>query len=122
MGMKVVRVNKKEASTLSTADALKLFKTAKFEVTVVAEYVGFVGVTINKESQDTKVGIKLKEKDGSIYVSSISETSLFADTDLKVGMKLVSVNKHDCNGLSPFEAIEYFKAAEGDVTVFAQEL
>lgn len=120
-GMKVVRVNKKEASQLSTADALKLFKTAKSEVTVVAEYVGFVGVTVTKETQDTKVGIKLKERGGQIYISSISPESLFADSDIKVGMRLVSVNKHDCAGLSPFEAIEYFKAAEGDVTVFAQE-
>jgi len=120
-GMKVVRVNKKEASQLSTADALKLFKTAKSEVTVVAEYVGFVGVTGTKETKDSKVGIKLKEKGGQIYISSISPESLFADTDLKVGMKLVSVNKHDCAGLNPFEAIEYFKAAEGTVTVFAQE-
>ena len=120
-GMKVVRVNKKEASTLSTADALKLFKTAKSEVTVVAEYVGFVGVTVYKDSPDSKVGIKLKSKDGQIFISSISPESLFADTDIKVGMKLVSVNKHDCAGLTPFEAIEFFKASDGAITVFAQE-
>ena len=120
-GMKVVRVNKKEASTLGTAEALKLFKTAKSEVTVVAEYVGFVGVSVYKDSPDSKVGIKLKEKGGHIYVSSIGPESLFADTDLKVGMRLVSVNKHDCAGLNPFEAIEFFKSADGVVSVFAQE-
>jgi len=120
-GMKIVRVNKKEAAGLATTDAMKLFKQAKGEVTVTAEYVGYVGVTVYKEKKDAKVGIKVKEKDGNIYVSSIGEDSLFAGTDLKVGMKILTVNKNEVTGLTPFEAIDFFKSAEGVVQVFAEE-
>ena len=120
-GMKVVRVNKKETVGLMTVDAMKLFRQAKSEVTVIAEYIGYVGCTVYKESKEAKVGIKLKNKDRDIIVSSIGEGSLFENTCLKEGMKILTVNKNEVTGLSPFQAIEFFKQAEGAVSVFAQE-
>lgn len=121
-GLRLVCVDNVLCKGLSKMDAIKLFKEAEGSITVLAERVGLITSTAIKDSVDAKVGIGLKTIKGYNVISSISPTSIFADTPLTVGHRLVSVNKTSCLGLTKTEAIKLFKEAEGMITVMSEEV
>lgn len=119
IGHKLVSVNKVSCVGLTKVEAIDLLKKAEESITIMAEDIGLIGATVKKTSPDAKVGIGLKEANGEIYISSIYDSGLFANTDLREDLKLVSVNRTSTKGLNKNEAIELFKKAEGEITVMA---
>lgn len=73
---------------------------------------------VNKDTQDTKVGIVLIAKGGKIFVDSV--TGLFGETDLKADDEVVTINNQLVEGMLANEATGIIKAAVGDVTVVAK--
>jgi C-terminal processing protease CtpA/Prc len=122
VGLRLVCVGTTLTQGLSKVEAIKLFKNAKGEFTVLAEKVGLICAKATKESVDSSVGVGLKNLNGSVIVSSIAPGSIFAETPLKVGHKLVSVNKASCLTIDKMDAIGLFKKAEGEVTVMAEDI
>ena len=81
-----------------------------------------VTVTVIKPSKNVKLGLGIGQKAGQsgILVNSIAPGSLFANTDLKVGMTLRSI---DGRGYSSFqEGLALVKGAEGTLTIVAANL
>jgi len=120
-GLKVLRINNKEMKDKSVQQALKIIKKAVGPVSILADKAGFYSVTAHKPAPDAKVGIKLKPKGDSVIVSYIGENSLFADTELQEGMRVISINNNSCRGLTAMEAIQYVINAEDEVTIFAED-
>lgn len=121
-GLRLLCIGNTLCANISKTEAIGAFKEAEGTVTVICEEVGLVSATATKESQDSKVGIGLRSINNMNVISSISPGGLFADTELKIGHKLVSVNKVNCSNLTKTEAINLFKDAEGEVTVMAEEI
>ena len=66
-----------------------------------------------KPSKDAKLGIGLTTfTDGTVRISSIAKDSLFAETDLQVGMVVEAINGNTKFATSK-EAISLLKEAEG---------
>ncbi|KAL3927452.1 MAG: hypothetical protein SGBAC_013081 [Bacillariaceae sp.] len=75
---------------------------------------------VEKESQHEKLGISIRKvEDGGIIIYKINEESKFVDTDLEVGMKILSINGKDCPPTVP-ETIATLKLAKDTVKVVAQ--
>jgi C-terminal processing protease CtpA/Prc len=119
VGHKVISVNKVNCAGMDKRAVISLFKEAESAITIMVEDIGLIGATVNKTTPETKVGIGLKEADGDIFISSIYEGGLFAKTELREDLKLVSVNKTNVEGMSKNDAIKLFKEAEGEITVMA---
>ena len=72
-----------------------------------------------KPSKDAKLGIGLTNfTDGTVRISSIAKDSLFAETDLQVGMVVEAINGNSKFATSK-EAISLLKEAEGLVLIQA---
>ena len=75
---------------------------------------------IEKESQREKLGISIRKKsDDGIYIYKINEDSKFAETNLKVGMRILSINDQPCLPTVP-ETIATLKLAKDIVKIVAQ--
>ena len=81
---------------------------------------GIVTAIANKATSDSKVGIRMKNRSGSVVISNIAAESLFADSALMVGMKVVTINGNPCAG-GAFEAVQLIKGLEGPVTIVAKK-
>lgn len=121
VGQRLLGVNGVPCKSLSSREAIALFKELD-ALTVMTEDIGLISVTVKKESPDSKLGIGIKSINGNLIISTIAPDGLFANTDLKVATKLVSINAKDCDKLSKIEAIELFKAAEGSITVVTEDI
>jgi hypothetical protein len=69
--------------------------------------------------QDQKLGIGMKTTDGVVVISNIVEDGMFANTQLKVGMEVKTVNNTKVSNTS--EAISMLKEATGQVTIVADD-
>jgi len=79
-------------------------------------------VTVTKPSPDCKLGITLGKRDGFVSITKISEDSLFANTDLKAGMRVLAVNGQKLTAdMTTNEVITLMKSAESSVTIRAAE-
>jgi len=82
----------------------------------------FANVTVTKSSPDCKLGITLGKRDGFVSITNISEDGLFANTDLKTGMKVLAVNGQKLTvNMTTTEVITFMKSAESSVTIRAAE-
>ena len=78
---------------------------------------------VTKPSNDTKLGIGIQNGKGSIEITSIAPGSLLAGTELKVGMKIESINGRsflacaDCKTCADF-----LGSAVGQVTIVASSV
>ena len=97
----------------------------KIKSLIVGEYVDpeperrtVVG-TVQKDSKDTKVGIRFcsETTDGPIVIYSITEGGPFAATRLKAGYRVVSINGTSVAGKTHREAVGMIKDIVGEVTV-----
>eukprot|EP00980_Cylindrotheca_fusiformis_P000542 scaffold133_cov115-Cylindrotheca_fusiformis.AAC.2 len=123
IGMQVVSVNGTDVDGFTRKKAIQLLRDAEGELTVVAQsnVVTFVA-TVFKQSKDQKSGIGFRQNspDDPITISSLAEDGLFANTDLRIGMQVVSVNGTDVDGFTRSKAIQFVRDAEGELTVVAQ--
>lgn len=130
-GMHIHAINSCRFAT--AREAVGMMKAAEDEITIVASYKPFTFSTqrleplptmtspavaiATKPSKFSKLGIGLTGAGWNIVISSLSEDSLFANTDLKVSMKLETINNYVfCNA---HEAITYLKEAKGQMVIVA---
>mmetsp|Transcript_15452 Transcript_15452/g.29496 ORF Transcript_15452/g.29496 Transcript_15452/m.29496 type:complete len:253 (+) Transcript_15452:92-850(+) len=74
-----------------------------------------------KSSADSKVGLGFAQGNhGKIMLTSINETGLFRDSDLRPGLELVSVNGTTVRGMSANEVKAILGSIKDEVTVQAQ--
>jgi len=120
VGMEVDSINGTTIDGYTRAKAISFIKEAEGELTVVGKAVkgGGVGIAI-KESKDQRAGITLKQDNPAdpVTISGLREDGLFAKTDLKVGMQVMSINNVPAEGMTKSQAIQMIKSAEGKVVV-----
>jgi len=89
------------------------------EVSIIAKCM--VG-EIEKESQDAKLGISLKNstKLDGIFISKIGEDGVFAGSELAPGQKVLYINDVECPQNTK-KAITLVKEAEGKLTIVCVE-
>ena len=85
-----------------------------------------ITVSAVKTSVDAKVGLRLNMDSASksLVVRKISPTSLFADTELEEGMRILSINGLDTteDGITAEEASGLIKRITGPVTIEAERI
>ena len=101
---------------------INLVSVAGLPSEVLADRAGLITSTATKDSVDAKVGVGLIAVKGCNIVNSISPTSIFQGTDLRIGHRLVSVNKTSCRGMNKTDAIKLFEEAEGTVQIMSEEV
>ena len=121
VGMALVSINGMLCPTMSCKEAVKFLKSVKGDLTITAEHVGYVCAKVTK-TESPFIGMAVKSRRGQIYITAICKDGLFADTNLKVGMQVVSVNKHHCGGLRTIEAVALFKdTSQQELVVLAKD-
>ena len=82
--------------------------------------MNIVACSAIKNTRDTKPGIRLYQfEDGSIQINEILPNGLFAQTPLRKGYELVSVNNIECRGMLDSDVMDIINNAESVVTVVA---
>ena len=114
-GLEALEVNGQDVVGKSAKEAANLLRSADGEVSVVAK--GIVSKA-TKEQKTTPVGISIRKDpmSGSIYISAITENSLFVGTDLKVGQLVIAINRIPCPETLQ-DAIAIVREAEGALTI-----
>jgi hypothetical protein len=123
IGMEVASVNGVDIDGMTRIKAIQLVKDAEGDLTVVGKAVaGGAVAVVFKESKDQKCGIILRQGGPSdpVTVSGIGEDGLFAQTDLKVGMQVMSINNVAVEDMTKEQAIQIVKDTEGKLTVVGQ--
>ena len=85
--------------------------------TMAIDEIDTVSIVITKPFKQSMLGIGLESQRGRVHVTSIAQDGLFANTGLKVGMRLHSVNKRSFT--SSKEAATILKWAQNQVVVVA---
>jgi C-terminal processing protease CtpA/Prc len=121
-GLRLLCINNTLCKGLGKAEAVDVFKQITGSVTIIAEKVGYITAVAVKQSPEDKIGIGLKDMSGMIIVSSIAENSLFANTELKVGHRVMTINKMSVMGMDKYQAIKLFQTADSTITVMAEDV
>jgi len=78
---------------------------------------------VTKEARSTPAGISFSRlDDGKVLISKIQRNGLFAGTDLKVGMEVVSINNIYCSGRPIDTVSSIVDDADGTIRIKAQEV
>ena len=118
VGQTVISINGQTCPD-TPKEATALIKSEVGEVTVVAANTV---ATVTKAEKSSKVGISLgRAGEADILLSKIEKDSLFADTNLRLGQKIVSINGVDCPS-STAEAIQLIKDCEGALAIVAVDV
>jgi hypothetical protein len=80
----------------------------------------FISVTVVKDSQEARLGIALREVDGTLEIFSISDGGLLSDSPLEAGDRLLSINNFRCGIWDPHKAIQRLKDITGTLTIIAE--
>jgi C-terminal processing protease CtpA/Prc len=116
VGLQVVEINFVGLSDKSVADAVNLLKEAPVgEISMVA--CGHVA-TAYKKTKATKVGISIQKSRRDMIIQNIAEDSLFANSGLKAGQRISSINGKDCPSKSD-KAIQIIRESVGALTIVA---
>jgi C-terminal processing protease CtpA/Prc len=121
-GLRILCVNNTLCKGLSKQEVVDVLKRTAGDVTIIAEKVGYITAVAVKQSPDDKIGIGLKDMTGNIIVSSIAENSLFVNSELKVGHRVISINKMSVMGMDKYQAIKLFQTADSTITVMAEDV
>ena len=78
--------------------------------------------SVTKAFKDQRLGIGLVNGEYGPKISSIVADGLFHLSNLRVGMRLLSINNIQVNDISHEEAVQILKAAEGQVIIVADEV
>lgn len=75
-----------------------------------------------KEARSQSTGLRLKETPDKRYVriDIIQPNGLFAETQLEVDMRLLSINGMNCDGMTVKQVASMFRETQGTITVEAQ--
>ena len=121
VGTALVSINGLLCPTMSCHEAVGILNRVQGDLTVTAEHVGYVSATVTKTESPT-IGMAVKSRGAKLYITAIGRDGLFANTDLKVGMQVVSVNKQHCGGLRTKEAVALFMdTSQTELVVLAKD-
>lgn len=121
-GMIVTQINGEKMTWLGPREAAKILQKAKVGTTMTVEASTAVIAVGHKKKKKVKCGIWLKNstKTPGVYVSRINDDSIFKKTNLKMGMKVIQINKKPCyDDFNYEEAIDLLKACDGTVEIVA---
>jgi hypothetical protein len=115
LGLIVTKINGKDMMWEHPRDAADEIKKASGSISITAE--GFVA-KITK-GQKTPTGLVLEDtKAGDIVIADIREDSMFATSELKVGMTILSINTKPCPKPA-WRAIHKLQRSAGRIKVVA---
>eukprot|EP00797_Seminavis_robusta_P009903 Sro171_g075800.2 n/a (1950) ;mRNA; f:61061-66910 len=125
VGMELLSINNAIVAGMSSAEVAQVLAESEGTLTLLARKAAlppgsFVTAVITKESPDQKVGLRLGVAAGVLVVSSTAEGSLAAETELKSGMIVKTINNVDCTSMGPPEAAMLLKEAEGSISILAE--
>jgi S1-C subfamily serine protease len=121
-GMVVTKINGVAMTWLGPREAAKILQKAKIGTTMTVEAATAFVATGLKKKKKLKCGVWLKNSttEPGVYISRINDDSIFKNSELEMGMKVVQINNKPC--LDDFDfrrAIEMLKACQGDVEIVA---
>jgi hypothetical protein len=78
--------------------------------------------TIHKEKKNTKMGLSLKNSTmlAGVFIAKIKPNSLFSNTDLREGMKVLEIQGKPCPAVLE-EAVDMLRHAEGFLEIVAEQ-
>lgn len=82
---------------------------------------GVCSVTARKLNSNDKLGVQLREEDGKYIVSKIFSDGIFAESSLRVGDSVLSVNGESIRDLFLDELVELAERAEDKVTFVVRQ-
>jgi len=111
-------VGAKSAEVLRAASASSVFTN---KIGGEVKQPTTVNLVVTKPSKDTKLGLGIGQERGStsVFITTISQTSLFKGTALKVGMIIETINGIRYSSFSHGSSL--LKAAEGQLTIVATD-
>lgn len=129
-GMQLISIDNEEVDGASVLVVAKALKEAVGDVTIVASTkegglsklgdVSLVTAVIEKGEKDARVGLTFVRKRGLLVITKIGEGTPAAETDLLVGMDVLSINNTDVSEMSSKEATLLLAEAEGNITILAK--
>jgi hypothetical protein len=115
LGLTVTKINGKDMMWVHPRDAADEIKKASGSISITAE--GFVAKV--RKGRKTPTGLVLEDtKEGEIVIADIREDSMFATSELKVGMKILSINTRPCPKPA-WRAIHKLQRSAGRIKVVA---
>lgn len=128
-GQRLISINKSSCNGLNQTQVAQLFKSASDELRVVVEQPQEMAkitiretlppgsIEVNAAKDKSSIGIGLRTINGSVVVGSVKEDSIFANTELAPGQRILSVNDTNCQGMDHHQVVQLFKAAQETVRV-----
>ena len=121
VGDHVLSVNNISCEQMNAARASRLIQRAKGSVTIVVHRPDgdpyLVSTTTMKPEPTCRVGVGVHIYNGSLRISSIDPSGLFAGSILKIGDKVVSICDISCACMDANAAIELIRQEERTVTI-----
>jgi predicted metalloprotease with PDZ domain len=121
VGDHVLSVNNISCEQMNVTHVSRLIQRAKQSVTVVVHRPDgdpyLVSTTITKPEPACRVGVGVQIYNGSLRISSIDPSGLFAGSILKIGDKVVSICDISCGCMDANAAIELIRQEEQAVTI-----
>lgn len=121
-GQRLVSIGGTSTKGLNKTASIKILKASSGKVSVLTEEATIRVVTVTKDPENPSVGIGLRTKDGTIVIGSIKETSIFHNTELAPGQRLISINKSPCKGLTQSVVAQLFKNTTGELRVVVEDV
>jgi len=114
-----------DASTAGTdgaCDNASLVSVAAQPIEAHESRPEFVSATFIKKTPDERLGVCLGDDLGDIYISSLDADSIVHQSPLRVGDKLLSINRKSCLGMSHNDAIDRLQQATETLTIITHNV
>lgn len=92
VGYNIVQINRLQCKTLPSQDATSFVRNLEGPIMIMADKGGLVTAIATKESRDSLVGLTVARYGNEVFIKKMAPRSIFEDTDLMAGMRLVSIN------------------------------
>jgi predicted metalloprotease with PDZ domain len=133
-GMELVSIDNEDCFGANAMIVSKMLRDAVGKITIVASTkngnltksgesnadVSLVTAMLDKTEKDTRVGLTIVRKFNKLIITKISEDGLAAESDLLVGMEVLSINNKDVSDMQSSEAGALLAEAEGTLTILAK--
>lgn len=125
VGDKVLSINNKCCIDFERGAAAELLRQLVGTITIVAHNIGgnakLLETMVEKENGDSTVGIGVRRNTrGSLEVSKVSASGLFAHSLVNIGDRLIAVNNVGCNRLDPTTALDIVRSTPRYVTLLTE--
>jgi precorrin-4 methylase len=121
VGDHVLSVNNISCEQMNVTRVSRLIQRAKHSVTLVVRRPDgdpyLVSTTVTKPEAACRVGVGVQIYNGSLRISSIDPSGLFAGSILKIGDKVVSICDISCACMDANAAIELIRQEERVLTI-----